>query len=46
MSPAFTYAMLANEKDELILIPVLEPDGSDWVIWKNGLNFAMTAKET
>src|SRR4051812_39452538 len=38
--------MSTNEKDELTFVPILEPDGSNWVIWKNRLNFAMTAKGT
>src|SRR4051794_20454435 len=37
---------MSSEKDDFVAVPILEPDGSNWVIWKNRLHFAMAAKGT
>jgi len=35
-----------SAKDDFASVPVLEPDGSNWVVWKTRLQFAMAAKGT
>src|SRR5262245_54584045 len=35
-----------NGKDDFTSVPILEPDGSNWVVWKNRLHYAMAAKGT
>src|SRR5579871_3349592 len=37
---------MSTERDDFATVPILEPDGSNWVIWKNHLHFAMAAKGT
>jgi hypothetical protein len=38
--------IMETQKDDFATVPVLEPDGSNWVVWKTRVEFAMAAKGT
>src|SRR3954449_11014489 len=37
---------MSSERDNFMAVPVLEPDSSNWVIWKNHLYYVMVTKGT